>query len=47
MMIQVRGASNANAKRELGWRPQYPSSRTGFAALEEPAPTATTLKIGR
>jgi nucleoside-diphosphate-sugar epimerase len=30
LMTQVRGASNAKAKRELGWRPQYPSWRTGF-----------------
>ena len=27
---QLRGASNAKAKRELGWRPRYPSWRTGF-----------------
>jgi nucleoside-diphosphate-sugar epimerase len=30
-MLQ-RGASNAKAKRELGWQPQYPSWREGFAA---------------
>jgi nucleoside-diphosphate-sugar epimerase len=34
MMTEVRGASNAKAKRELGWRPRYPSWREGFAALE-------------
>lgn len=28
----MRGASNAKAKRELGWRPEYPSWRQGFAA---------------
>lgn len=28
---QLRGASNAKAKRELGWQPQYPSWREGFA----------------
>jgi 2-alkyl-3-oxoalkanoate reductase len=28
----MRGASNAKAKRELGWRPRYPSWREGFAA---------------
>jgi nucleoside-diphosphate-sugar epimerase len=28
----LRGASNAKAKRELGWRPRYPSWREGFAA---------------
>ena len=30
MMTKSRGASNAMAKRELGWRPAYPSWRTGF-----------------
>jgi nucleoside-diphosphate-sugar epimerase len=28
---QLRGASNAKAKRELGWEPRYPSWRQGFA----------------
>jgi nucleoside-diphosphate-sugar epimerase len=32
MMTQIRGASNAKAKRELGWRPGHPSWREGFAA---------------
>jgi 2-alkyl-3-oxoalkanoate reductase len=31
MMTDVRGASNAKAKRELGWRLRYPSWRQGFA----------------
>jgi len=30
--MSLRGASNAKAKRELGWRPRYPSWRDGFAA---------------
>ncbi len=30
MMTEARGASNAKAKRELGWRPAYPSWRDGF-----------------
>jgi 2-alkyl-3-oxoalkanoate reductase len=30
--MSLRGASNAKAKRELGWRPRYPSWREGFAA---------------
>jgi nucleoside-diphosphate-sugar epimerase len=30
-LTEVRGASNAKAKRELGWEPMYPSWRTGFA----------------
>jgi nucleoside-diphosphate-sugar epimerase len=32
MMTEVRGASNAKAKRELEWRPAHPSWRQGFAA---------------
>ena len=31
-MTEIRGASNAKAKRELGWRPAHPSWREGFAA---------------
>jgi nucleoside-diphosphate-sugar epimerase len=30
MMTEVRGASNAKAKRELGWQPRYGSWRAGF-----------------
>jgi 2-alkyl-3-oxoalkanoate reductase len=30
MATQLRGASNAKAKRELGWQPSYPSWRQGF-----------------
>jgi nucleoside-diphosphate-sugar epimerase len=30
MMTESRGASNAKAKRELGWQPRYPSWRQGF-----------------
>jgi nucleoside-diphosphate-sugar epimerase len=30
LMTQVRGASNAKARRELGWRPAHPSWREGF-----------------
>jgi nucleoside-diphosphate-sugar epimerase len=30
VMTQVRGASNAKAKRELRWTPRYPSWREGF-----------------
>lgn len=32
MMTQARGASNAKAKRELGWQPRYASWRQGFMA---------------
>jgi 2-alkyl-3-oxoalkanoate reductase len=31
MMTEARGASNAKAKRELGWKPRYASWRLGFA----------------
>jgi nucleoside-diphosphate-sugar epimerase len=40
MMTEVRGASNAKAKRELGWRPSYPSWRDGFRTLAPPALSA-------
>jgi 2-alkyl-3-oxoalkanoate reductase len=30
MSTEARGASNAKAKRELGWTPSYPTWRTGF-----------------
>jgi nucleoside-diphosphate-sugar epimerase len=32
LMTELRGASNAKAKRELGWRPAHPSWRQGFLA---------------
>jgi nucleoside-diphosphate-sugar epimerase len=32
MMTEGRGFSNAKAKRELGWKPRYPSWRQGFKA---------------
>ena len=31
LMTEIRGASNAKAKRELGWRLAHPSWRQGFA----------------
>ena len=31
MTIGLRGASNAKARRELGWEPRYPSWRAGFS----------------
>jgi 2-alkyl-3-oxoalkanoate reductase len=38
MMTEVRGASNAKARRELGWRPAWPSWRQGFRdGLDLPA----------
>jgi nucleoside-diphosphate-sugar epimerase len=33
MMTQIRGASNAKARRELGWAPAHPTWREGFATL--------------
>jgi nucleoside-diphosphate-sugar epimerase len=38
MMTEMRGASNAKAKRELGWSPRYPSWRDGFPAWTGKAP---------
>jgi 2-alkyl-3-oxoalkanoate reductase len=32
LMTQIRGSSNAKARRELGWAPEYGSWRAGFAA---------------
>jgi nucleoside-diphosphate-sugar epimerase len=33
MSTEARGASNAKAKRELGWTPRYPTWRTGFSTV--------------
>jgi nucleoside-diphosphate-sugar epimerase len=40
LMTELRGASNAKAKRELGWRPTHPTWRQGLAgkAPEGPSP---------
>jgi len=43
MGTESRGASNAKAKRELGWTLRYPSWRQGFVA----AYTATNRSAGR
>jgi nucleoside-diphosphate-sugar epimerase len=37
MGTEARGASNAKAKRELGWTPRYSSWRQGFVAAYAPA----------
>jgi 2-alkyl-3-oxoalkanoate reductase len=42
MATQSRGASNAKAKRELGWTLRYPSWRQGFPATYGPAAAAGT-----
>ena len=44
MMTELRGASNAKAKRELGWTPRHPSWREGFAEL---SPVAETTNESR
>ena len=30
MMTEIRGASNAKAKGQLGWKPIWPTWREGF-----------------
>jgi nucleoside-diphosphate-sugar epimerase len=56
MSTEARGASNAKAKRELGWTLRYPTWRTGFratyaqvAAADRPTrhPTARTSPSSR
>jgi nucleoside-diphosphate-sugar epimerase len=45
MMTDARGASNAKARRELGWQPVFASWRDGFRyGLADPA---TPLSSGR
>jgi len=46
---ESRGASNAKARRELGWEPRYPSWRQGFAAayaVDAPR-QRTSASVGR
>jgi 2-alkyl-3-oxoalkanoate reductase len=38
LMTRIRGASNAKARRELGWAPRYASWREGFADGRDDAP---------
>jgi nucleoside-diphosphate-sugar epimerase len=42
MMTELRGASNAKAKRELGWSPAHASWRQGFRELVAAAPDPAT-----
>jgi nucleoside-diphosphate-sugar epimerase len=42
MMTELRGASNARAKRELGWSPTHATWRDGFRELAAPA----SLRVG-
>ncbi|HKC29166.1 MAG TPA: hypothetical protein VKB75_14230, partial [Jatrophihabitans sp.] len=41
MGTQSRGASNALAKRDLGWTLRYPTWRDGFRAAYTPAAAPT------
>ncbi len=43
---ETRGASNAKAKRELGWTLRYPSWRQGFAEVYAKRRAATSGAIG-
>jgi len=45
MGTEARGASNAKAKRELGWTPRYPSWRQGFVQAYEKPPASTAPQI--
>jgi 2-alkyl-3-oxoalkanoate reductase len=48
LMTEIRGASNAKAKRELGWAPRYPSWRQGFrAAYGRAEPSQDARGAGR
>jgi len=47
MGTETRGASNAKAKRELGWTPRYPSWREGFATVYQPTAAAGGAPITR
>ena len=44
MSTEGRGASNAKAKRELGWTPRHPSWREGFPAVYSAIGTADRPK---
>ncbi len=47
MGTESRGASNAKAKRELGWTLRHPSWREGFAAAYGGAEAVTPIDVGR
>jgi nucleoside-diphosphate-sugar epimerase len=46
MGTESRGASNAKAKRELGWTPHYPTWREGFAVAYASIAAGTERKSG-
>ncbi len=43
LMTEARGASNAKARRELGWAPGYPSWRDGFPVWAEGSKAAQAV----
>jgi nucleoside-diphosphate-sugar epimerase len=48
MMTQIRGCSNAKAKRELGWTPMWPTWRDGFArGLDQAYPAGQPEQVTR
>jgi 2-alkyl-3-oxoalkanoate reductase len=47
MGTEARGASNAKAKRELGWELRYPSWREGFAAAYGSSGSSPAAQAGR
>jgi len=48
MMTEGRGASNAKARRELGWQPIWPSWRDGFRhGLDTPLPLPARAAEGK
>jgi hypothetical protein len=44
MGTEARGASNAKAKRELGWKRRYSSWREGFPAVYSAITVANSAK---
>jgi nucleoside-diphosphate-sugar epimerase len=46
MATQARGASNAKAKRDLGWAPRYSSWRQGFPATYAASAVADRDRVG-
>jgi nucleoside-diphosphate-sugar epimerase len=46
MGTESRGASNAKARRELGWTPRYPSWRQGFVAAYGSAAAHGAARVG-
>lgn len=47
LATQARGASNAKAKRELGWTPRYPNWRLGFPMVYSAIAVADGTAAGR